>query len=150
MLLTLSSLLWPSYHNALIDTAKRLLSEKQPEIATVTAHMACEIRTEQLFAQAFAKTTFAHLEESVRSLLPSYSLANDRFRSLYTALTTDHIEAQPFWPDFKASAKRRNDAVHKGVRINLADAQLSCSVAEQLITHLDQVAVRALPDCSVT
>ena len=50
MLLALSSLLWPSYHNALIDTAKRLLSEKQPEIATVTAHMACEIRTEQLFA----------------------------------------------------------------------------------------------------
>jgi hypothetical protein len=147
MLLALSSLLWPSYHNTLIDTAKRLLSEKQPEIATVTAHMACEIRTEQLFAQAFAKMTFAHLEESVRSLLPSYSLANDRFRSLYTALTTDDIEAQPFWPGFKASAKRRNDAVHRGVRINLADAQLSCSVAEQLITHLDQFAARALPGC---
>ena len=149
MLLALSSLLWPSYHQTLIVTAKRLLSEKQREIAAITAHMACEIRTEQLFAQTFAKTTFAHLEEPVRSLLPSYSLANDRFRSLYTALTTDHIEAQPFWPDFKASAKRRNDAVHKGVRINLADAQLSCSVAEQLITHLDQVAVKALPDCTV-
>ena len=128
MLLPLRSLFWPSYHNALIDTAKRLISEKQFEIATVTAHMACEIRTEQLFAQAFAKTTFGHLEESVRSLLPSYSLANDRVRSFYIALTTDHIEVQPFWPDFKASVKRRNDAVHKGVRINLPDAQLSCSV----------------------
>jgi len=144
MLLALQSLLWPSYHNALIETAKRLLSEKQPEIATVTAHMACEIRSEQLFAQVFAKTTFADLEESVRSLLPSYSLSNDRFRKLYTALTKDHIEVQPFWPDFKASAKRRNDAVHKGVRINLADAQSSCSVAEQLITHLDQVAREGL------
>ena len=150
MLLPLRSLFWPSYHNALIDTAKRLLAEKQPEIATVTAHMACEIRTEQLFAKAFAKTTFAQLEESVRSLLPSYSLANDRFRRLYTALTKDDIETQPFWRDFKASAKRRNDAVHKGVRIKLADAQLSCTVAEQLITHLNRVAVKIVPDRNVT
>jgi hypothetical protein len=144
MLLALSSLLWPPYHKELIVTAKRLLSEKQPEIATITAYMACEIRTEQLVAQTFAKTTFAHLEEPVRSLLSSYSLANDRFRNLYTALTTDDIQAQPFWPGFKAFAKRRNDAVHRGIRINLADAELSCSVAEQLIEHLDQVAVRAL------
>jgi hypothetical protein len=149
MLLPLQSLFWPSYHNALIDTAKRLLAEKQPEIATVTAHMACEIRTEQLFAKAFAKSTFAHLEESVRSFLLSYSLANDRIRRLYTALTTDDIESQPFWSDFKASAKRRNDAVYQGVRINLADAQLSCTLAEQLITHLDRVAAKIEPDRNV-
>jgi hypothetical protein len=34
-MLALSFLLWPSYHKALIDSAKRLLTEKQPEIATV-------------------------------------------------------------------------------------------------------------------
>ena len=93
--------------------------------------------------------TSAHLEESVRSFLPSYSLANDRIRRLYTALTTDDIESQPFWSDFKASAKRRNDAVHQGVRINLADAQLSCTLAEQLITHLDRVAAKIEPDRNV-
>jgi hypothetical protein len=140
MLLALSSLIWPPYHNVLLDTAKRLVSEGQPEIATVTAHMACEIRTEQLFAQAFAKGTFAHLEEPVRSFLQGYSLANDRFRRLYSALTKDSIESQPFWSDYKASAKRRNDTVHKGVRISLVDAKLTCSVAEQVIAHLNQVA----------
>ena len=150
MLLALSSLLWPSYHNALMT----------PQSASYPRNSLRLQRSPRTWRVKFELSSSSH-----RHLRKRHSRIWRNRSGLYCRATawrmivleactlrSRRTTSKPghFGPNFKASAKRRNDAVHKGVRINLADAQLSCRVAEQLITHLDQVAVRALSDCSVT
>jgi hypothetical protein len=128
------SVVW--YPDALLTAAQELVQTGQYSIAMVVAHMACEISVEQVISGAFTARGIEYLEDSVTNLLPSYNVSNDRVRSLYNAVTGDQIEKQSFWQNFKESAKRRNEAVHKGRRISKDEAEASLTAATELVTHL--------------
>jgi len=98
-----------TYPQTLLSTARSLINDGQFSISVVVAHMACEIATERSLSESFARNNIQHLEESITDLLNGYNLAGDRNRKLYTALTGDEIQNQPFWEEFKRSAKRRNN-----------------------------------------
>jgi hypothetical protein len=128
------------YHKALLETAKRLLSQNEPAVALVTALMACEIYTEQIIVAAFQKRGFADLQDPVMALFSTNSLTNDRLRDLYVALTGDDITKASFWARFKASSKLRNGAVHHGDRVSVDEARAACDVAREFVAHMDAVA----------
>ena len=127
------------YHLALLDTARELLRANHRENAVVTAMIACEIFTEQVFSAVYRKKGLAHLEDPIHALHNNYSLGNERMRDLYVVLTGDEIQLQPFWSKFKEAASRRNRVVHKGHRVSSEEAQDTCDIARQLVAHLETV-----------
>ena len=103
-----------TYPQRLLATCKGFIEDGQYGISVVVAHMACEVAAERALSAAFALKGLQHLEDPVLDFLNGYSLANDRNRKLYAALTGDHIEQQSFWQAFKESATRRNKILHTG------------------------------------
>lgn len=125
-----------TYPQILLSTARGLIDDGQFSIAVVVSHMACEIATERSLSESFAKKGIQYLEEPVVDILSGYNLANNRIRKLYTALTGDEIQNQPFWKRYTESAKRRNRIIHQGVIVGKAEAEESFKAASDLISHL--------------
>ncbi len=129
-----------TYPQALLDVARKLTDNGQPSIAVVVIHMACEIATERSLSEAFAAKGLQSLEEAVEDMFSGYNLANPKIRKLYTALTgDDKIQKQTFWQKFKASAKRRNDIIHKGKIVEKVEAEESFKAAIDFIAHLKKL-----------
>ena len=70
--------------------------------------------------------------------LSGYNLANNRIRKLYTALTGDEIQNQPFWQKYAESATRRNRIIHQGATVGKAEAEESLKTASDLVRHLNR------------
>jgi hypothetical protein len=105
-------------------------------IATILAHVACEVAVERSLSDSFALKGIQSLEESVADVLNGYDLADDQVRHLYASLTGDEIQAQPFWGDFIRSAKRRDNIVRKGSIVGRADAEESFKAANDFLAHI--------------
>ncbi len=131
-------LLQPHYRK-LLDTANRLASEGQYEAAVVVAHMACEVYTEQLVTGLFKAKGLDFLEDPISEFVSSYNLSNKRIRTLYTALSGDPVQNQPFWLRFVELGELRNAAVHRGARLRKEDVLLGCSAAGEFLSHLESV-----------
>jgi hypothetical protein len=126
------------YTQRLIDTARGFIDQGHHQMAVIVCHMACEIATERALSQAFARRGIQDLEEPVEKLLNGYNMGNDRIRKLYTALTKDEIEKEPFWAEFKASAERRNGIIHRGDIVDQPAAERSLRAATSFVAHLGQ------------
>lgn len=124
------------YPEKLLGTARDLIDKGEFSIAVVVAHMACEISVERALSRAFKSKGIDYLEQPVFKLFPSYNLANKRVRNLYNAVTGNEIQKQSFWKEFKASATRRNNAVHDGKIATKAEAEDSFTAATELVAYL--------------
>lgn len=128
------------WQSTLVATAKRLASEGHCEVAVVTALMACETAAERTFAYWFRKRGIAELEDATTDLFPSYSLANERVRKYYVAMSGDKIHESAFWPQFKAAAKLRGEVVHGGSRATQEQAEEAVGAAAAFTEHLAKAA----------
>jgi hypothetical protein len=118
--------------------AEKLIPENAG-IATVVAHMACEVVTERALSRAFASRGVPDLEEPVLGFWNGYNLATPRNRNLYVALTGDKIHEQAFWPAFSESAKLRNQIIHAGQAATTAEAERSLTAAQGFVAHVTHV-----------
>ena len=125
-----------TYPQNLLTVARSLIDQGQFSISVIVAHMACEVATERSLSDAFAAKGIQNLEEAILEFLNGYNLANDRIRTLYTALTGDNIQSQPFWQAFKNSANRRNRIMHGGLVVGNVEAEASFEAASALIAYL--------------
>jgi len=127
-----------TYPQTLLATGRDLLKREQYGIAIVVAHMACEVAAERSLAEAFKAKSLTHLEDPILAFVNGFNLATPRIRELYSALTGDEIQKQPFWPPFTTSAKLRNSIMHNGKIASLSDAESSISAATALVAHLNK------------
>lgn len=127
-----------TYPQTLLATCKGFIEDGQYSISVVVAHMACEVSVERALSNAFASKGLQHLAEPVMDFLNGYNLASDRNRKLYTALTDDKIEEQPFWQAFKESATRRNEIIHASKVVGHDEAQSSYRATRDFVLHLKQ------------
>jgi hypothetical protein len=126
------------YHQSLMTEARRLIDDGQFNLAVIVVHMACEIATEQKLSEAFTTKGFLELQEQVMAFLNGYNLAaNNKIRKLYVSLTSDEVHKCQFWSKFKKSATRRNQIIHKGVRVDKAAAEESYQAADALLVHFN-------------
>lgn len=125
-----------TYPQKLLGVAEWLIEAEEHSIAVVVAHMACEVATDRTFTEAFKAKGIEYLGEPIENLLPGNNLGNDRIRRLYTALTGDEIQQQPFWARFTKSATWRNKISHNGAVYGQAEAEASLAVAKEFVTHL--------------
>jgi hypothetical protein len=111
-----------TYPQKLLTVAHRLIDAGEFSIAIVVAHIACEVANDRTFAEAFKAKGIEYLEEAVGEVLPGNNMGNEKTRSLYSAVTGDNIQDQPFWARFKESASRRNKISHNGTIYGKAEA----------------------------
>jgi hypothetical protein len=105
-------------------------------LATIVAHLACEVAIERTLSDSFTRTGIRSLEDALADILNGYNLANEKVRNLYTSVTGDGIQEQPFWGDFIRSAKRRDDIIRKGLIVGRTDAEETIRTASELLAHL--------------
>jgi len=128
-----------TYPQILLSMTRFLLDRNDDKlcgIATILAHVACEVAVERSLSDSFALKGIQSLEESVADVLNGYDLADDQVRHLYASLTGDEIQAQPFWGDFIRSAKRRDNIIRKGAIVGRADAEESFKAANDFLEHI--------------
>ncbi len=126
----------PLYHEDLLGTARQLVSEGRNELAVVVAQMASEVLAAPVLDALMRKKGLAYLEDWIDDRTPSSNLGNETVRKLYVALSDDKIQDQAFWGPYRAHVERRNDIVHRGLRVSKAEAEQSCEVVAQMLTHL--------------
>jgi hypothetical protein len=127
-----------TYPQRLLRVARSFIDQGEVDfgIAVVVAHMACEIATERSLSDAFAAKGMQDFYDWVRSLNCGYNLANPRVRGLYTTLTGDEVQQRSFWQQFKESATRRNNIIHRGATTGKTEAEESHKAASDLVAHL--------------
>jgi hypothetical protein len=128
-----------TYPQILLSIARFLLGKNDDKLcglATILAHLACEVAIERSFSDSFARKGIQSLEETVADILNGYNLANDKVRKLYTSLTGDEIQEQPFWRSFLRSVKRRENIIRRGLIVGRTDAEESIAAAVDFLAHL--------------
>ena len=136
-LATVTTTLIP-YAETLLAKSQELISRGEFNIATVVAHMACELAAERAISRTLANRNLTDLENAITGFVSGYNLASERHRNLYNALSGRTIHEQPFWQAFKESAKRRNAAVHKGASVTKKQAEDTQRAATEMVTYLNQ------------
>ena len=135
-----------TYPQILLSITRFLLDKDDDKlcgIATILAHMACEVAIERSLSDSFARKGIQSLEESVADVLNGYNLANDKVRNLYTSVTGDEIQEQPFWGNFIRSAKRRDNIIRKGLIVSRTDAEETIKTASDFLAHLTECSSRS-------
>jgi hypothetical protein len=127
-----------TYPQRLLDVAKGLIDAEQYSIAVVVAHIACEVAADRAFTKAFAAKGIEDLEEPIGAYFSGSAISQDRNRKLYTALTGDEIQKEPFWEPYKRSVIRRNGVAHKGAIVGKPDAEETFAVATAFVAHLEK------------
>ncbi len=128
-----------TYPQILLGIARFLLGKHDDKLcglATIVAHLACEVAIERSLSDSFARKGIQALEEPMTDVLNGYNLANDKVRNLYTSLTGDDIRERPFWGNFIRSAKRRDAIIRKGLIVGRTDAEESIQAASDFLAHL--------------
>lgn len=129
-------LVYTSYPEILLSLARDLNARREFSVTVVILQMACEISVERAISKAFSAKKVEFLEDAVNGLLPSRNIANDKVRKVYTSLTGDEIQNQPFWPKLTDLVKWRNAAVHKGKICTDQEASTSLKAAGELVAYL--------------
>jgi hypothetical protein len=127
------------YPHVLLQEAQLLVERQQHGIATMVAHVACEVTVLQALTRAFRRRAIPGLEEAMSEYFNGYNLGNSRLRGFYTALTGDEIVKQPFWADFKHSSERRNDFAHDGTSPTEPEARTSLKACTAFVKHVSGV-----------
>lgn len=128
-----------TYPQILLRIARYLLGRNDDKLyglATIMAHLACEVAVERSMSDALAGKGIRSLEEPLADALNGYSLSNDKVRNIYTSLTGDEIQERPFWGSFVRSAKRRDAIIRKGSLVGRTDAEESIRAASDFLAHL--------------
>jgi hypothetical protein len=128
-----------TYPQILLRIARSLLARNDDKLcglATIVAHLACEVAIERSLSDSFARKGIRSFEDAVANILTGYNLANEMVRNLYTSATGDEIQKQPFWGDFIRSAKRRDNIIRKGLIVGRTDAEESIETASDFLAHL--------------
>jgi hypothetical protein len=119
-----------TYPQRLLAYARTLINQGDYGMAVVVCHTACEIATERRLSEAIVARGVEDLRGFLHRPNSGYSLSDKRLRKLYTALTRDNIEREPFWGEFIESSDRRHRIVHRGVGVTPGDAEASHKDAE--------------------
>jgi len=111
----------------LLEAAQSLLDEREPVLAVIQAHRACELAIAYCVAEASPEKKAA----GIKTLPSQANLA----RSIRHAIGLD-IKTEEFWTAYCESTEKRNGIVHGGESVTLADARQAIKVAKSLIAYL--------------
>lgn len=128
-----------TYPRILLSVARYLLGRNDDKLcglATIIAHLACEVAIGRSLSDAFSRKGIRSLEEAVAGALNGFNPADDRLLDLHKTLTGDDIREQAFWDGFLRSAKRRDDIIRKGSIVGRTDAEESIRAAGDFLAHL--------------
>jgi hypothetical protein len=128
-----------TYPQILLNIARFLLGKNDDKLcglATIIAHLACEVAIERSLSDSFTRKGIQALEDTVADVFNGITLANDKVWNLYASLSGDRIQDQPFFGDLVRSSKRRDNIIRKELIVGRADAEESIKAASDFLAHL--------------
>lgn len=122
-----------AYPDVLLRKATALHADGEHGIATVVAHMACEVAVERTISATLDANFDAAASEALLAMFNGYGLNDGKQRALYSALTRHEIQREPFWQSYKSSVGRRNRVVHGKHIATQAEGAETLRAAELLL-----------------
>jgi hypothetical protein len=123
--------LWETLRNY----TERLFANGDFGVALIVAQTACEVVVERAMQKAFDAKKIPELDGPIRRFKP-YSLAQDRNRKLYTALTGDDIGQAPFWSSYQKFVELRNKSAHNGESPDKDTTRTALDAAKDFVEHV--------------
>lgn len=127
------------FHQKLLHEARTSLASKMNEMAVVLAQAASEMCTEWAISALFAMRGDDDLAEPILRLFLVKDICSDRVRSVYSALSGDNPNQEPFWERLKSHRERRHAVVHRGAKSSDSEAAESVAVVEAYVIHVEAV-----------
>ena len=124
-------------YKQLLEAAKQHHGAGRQQECVIFAQMAAEVaagsRLNALILQVQPTPVQAVLE---RQLDYNANLARQEVRRVYDALSGETISDQPWWSEYAANSKRRNDVAHRGMSVTSDEAARGLAAVSSLIDHL--------------
>lgn len=121
----------------LLEVAKQHHGAARHHECVIFAQMAAEVATESRLNALIRKVRPAGVQAVLeRQLDYNANLARLEVRRVYDALSGDAISDQPWWSEYAANSKRRNDVAHRGVGVTPDEAARGLSAVSSLVDHL--------------
>lgn len=127
----------------ILEKAEQLCARGFNEAALVTAQSACELGCERAIEKWLASRGAGYLHECLHEMVPSFNVCAGKTRDLYTTLTDDHIQQQPFWHAYTELTQLRNRIVHRGEQVHADTARKYLDVARGVVEHLERTRAAA-------
>ncbi len=124
-------------YTQLLDAANQHHSAGRHQESVIFGQMAAEVAAESrlnaLILQVHPTSVQAVLEQQ---LAYNANLARQEIRRMYDALSGDSIADQPWWSEFTANSKRRNDVAHRGTSVTPDEAARGLAAVSSLIAYI--------------
>jgi hypothetical protein len=127
------------FHQKLIEEAKNSLKSSLFEMAVVLSQAASEMCTEWAITALFALRDDKDLAEPILGLFVVKDICSERVQRVYSALSGDSPNQQPFWARLKSHRDRRNAVVHRGEKASPNEAAESVAVVNEYLLHVEAV-----------
>ena len=136
------------HHEMLIGMAKDALDRKEFELSVILATCACEMLTERAFRLLFSYRDIKYLYDSIIETQWEYNnITNKRNRNLYIILSKDDIpKTFKGWSDLCQHYKRRNGIAHRGVTVDVENAEKSLQIVNKYIKHIEAKLEESKPE----
>ena len=136
-------------HEALLKRAEEELNKQEYSLSIIMSHAAIEICTEMAFKLLFSFKGIEYLYDAI--VKPSWKYNNlskesKPVRRLYTALSGEaYDKANPMWKDLETHLKKRHGIAHRGVPSTKHEAELSVTVANKYVKHINDTLEKIKP-----
>ncbi|MDH3287647.1 MAG: hypothetical protein OEP48_08000 [Betaproteobacteria bacterium] len=127
------------FHQKLLDEARHTLSSNLNEMAVVLSQAASEMCTEWAITALFALRDDKDLAEPILGLFVVKDICSERVQRVYSALSGDSPNQQPFWARLKSHRDRRNAVVRRGEKASPNEAAESVAVVDEYLLHVEAV-----------
>jgi hypothetical protein len=125
----------------LADNARHLMDAGHNALAVVRAHTACEVLARLALTKLLERRGVP--DGATRSVVRGAALTSDMSRAVFTMLTGEHVEHQPWWADYTAHTTRRNAVLHRGLAVTSEQAQESLDVCATFRDYVEVTCARA-------
>jgi hypothetical protein len=125
------------YHEELLASARRLISDGHPQATVLVAHMACEVFIGQVIVRLMERRGLEDAKAWAEEYKEGFSFGNPAIRALYFSLSKERISKTfPRWKEYDQHVQLRNRVAHRGDKVTPEEAARVCEVAEKLAAHL--------------
>jgi len=125
-----------SLHDRLIVEAAELIALGRYELVVLRAQTAAELAAERCYERLIAPRLIPPQRRKAPRLL-SRTLADERTRNVFQAITGLRPDAEPWWSMYAEHLRRRNAVVHSGEAVSRTEAEASVSATLCFITYME-------------
>jgi hypothetical protein len=134
-----------SLHDRLILDASELIVQQRYELVTLRVQTAAELAAERCFERLIGPK-LTPKQQAKASRLIGRTLADERTRNIFEAITGLRPDAESWWPAYTQHLRRRNAVVHSGASVTQHDAEASVGAVLEYVAFMESSCTPSPPE----